>query len=306
MIWTEHLRTDPAYRPRLAACGLDNVTRILDRVDGRVAAWSRTTDTLFVPGQEDEPGFYIKRHFFPSWNKRLRGTFRGTFFGAHRGEAEYNALQHMRLLGIPAVRPVACGGRRVAHFLSACFLVTEEVPDACNLTSFAQDVRAGRCMLTRAQRTAIIITLAEQLRALHDTGFSHGNLFWRNVLIRFNVAGDPEFFFLDVQTRPLWGRVQVATQRWLRELAQTAVSATPFATRSDHVRFLQRYFAARRLSPERVQELREVDRLAQTWRAHEDRRIHMNRLFEVWNRQLALEGAPPSPAAPAPAGGSSS
>ena len=87
MIYTEHMRADPAYRERLRACGLDTVDKVLARVDGRVAAWSRTTDTLYVPGAGGTPGFYVKRHFFPNWIKRLRGTFRGTFFGMHRGQA---------------------------------------------------------------------------------------------------------------------------------------------------------------------------------------------------------------------------
>jgi hypothetical protein len=299
VIWTEHIRIDPAYRRRLAACGLDTVDRVLSRVEGRVAAWSRTTDTLFVPGADGQPGFYIKRHFHPGWKKRLRGTFRGTFFGAHRGEAEYNALHRMRVLGVPAVRPVAYGGRRIGHFLAACFLITEEVPEAQNLTSFAQDIVAGRRPQRHAERVALIHALADQVRALHETGFSHGNLFWRNVLIRSGPAGEPEFFFLDVQTRPLWGRVQVATQRWLRELAQTAVSAAPFATRADHVRFAERYFRQRRLKTEQRQKLREIERMSRSWRDHEDRRIHMNRLFEAWNQQLAVEWAETSATAAA-------
>ena len=115
---------------------------MLDRTDGRVAAWSRSTETLHVPGVDGAPGFFIKRYYYPTWRKRLRGAFRGTFFGVHRGRAEYGLLQEMRRLGLPAVRPVAYGSRRIGHFLKACFLVTEEIPGARNLTSFAGDVLA--------------------------------------------------------------------------------------------------------------------------------------------------------------------
>jgi hypothetical protein len=208
----------------------------------------------------------------------------------------------MRSLGIPAVRAVAYGGRRVAHFLTACFLITEEVPDAVNLTTFAQDVRAGRRALDRAGRLALLEALADQLAEIHATGFAHGNVFWRNVLIRTGPGNVPEFFFLDVQARPLWGRLGSRRAAWIRELAQTTVSALAFTTRTDRMRFARRYFNERRLSPARQADLREIERQAQTWQRHELRRVHMNRLFEQWNRELqreqtaaaALEGGRPA------------
>ena len=288
MVATEHMRIDPAYRERLAALGLDSVTKVLERVDGRITAWSRTTDTLYVPGADGTPGFYVKRHFFPSWVKRLRGTFRGTFFRMHRGQAEYRALNAMRCLGIPAVRAVAYGGRRVAHFLTACFLITEEVPDGRNLTTFALDVMAGRRELSTGQRHALVRTLADQVAAMHATGFAHGNMFWRNLLVREGLDGKPEFFFLDAQPPHTWRRWSAGVSPWLRELAQLAVSATPFTSRTDRLRFVRRYFSGQ-LTPEVKPQLRQIERLATTWRRHEERRIRMNGLFEGWSRQLLEE-----------------
>lgn len=289
MICTEHMRTDPAYRERLRACGLDTVEKVLARVDGRIAAWSRTTDTLYVDGTGGEPGFYVKRHYFPTWIKRLRGALRGTFFGMHRGQAEYHALNGMRALGIPAVRPVAYGERRSAHFLCACFLITEEVPEARNLTSFASEVVRGTRTLSFSQRSALIGTLAEQLAAMHAAGCSHGNLFWRNLLVRYGPDGGPEFFFLDAQPLHSWERLSPSGNWWLRELAQVAVSAIPFTTRAERLRFVRQYASAKRLTAESKAELRYIERLAETWRRHEDRRIRMNRLFEEWNWRLAEE-----------------
>ncbi len=289
MFATEHMSVDPAYRARLRACGLDSVAKVLARVDGRIAAWSRTTDTLHVAGPDGEPGFYLKRHFFPTWMKRLRGTLRGTFFGMHRGMAEYRALDRMRALGIPAVRPVAYGGRRIGHFLAACFLITEEVPSAVNLTTFASELRDGRRRLSPAQRSAMFETLAEQLAHMHLTGCSHGNLFWRNLLVRHGPDGRPEFFFLDAQPLHPWERLSPGGAWWLRELAQMTVSAMPFTTRSERLRFVRRYIGDEQAMSELKPQLRHIEKLAATWRRHEDRRIRMNALFEEWNRQLAVE-----------------
>ncbi len=304
MLSTEHMRIDPAYRERLRAAGLDTVAKVLRRVEGRVTAWSRTTDTLFVPGSDAMPGFYIKRHLFPTWTKRLRGAFRGTFFGMHRGQAEYRALDAMRSLGVPAVRPVARGGRRVAHFLSACFLITEEVPGAENLTTFAVDVAAGRRRLTAAQHREMARVLAEQLSAMHTVGCSHGNLFWRNLLVRHGPNGRPEFFFLDAQPLRPWKRLGPGGSWWLRELAQVAVSAMPFTTRTERLRFFRHYLHDTRPLAELKAPLRQIEGLAATWRRHEDRRIHMNSLFEAWNRRLIDESRSPRadgwPVAPEP------
>ncbi len=254
-----------------------------------MTAWSRTTDTLYVPGAGGTPGFYIKRHYFSRWANRLRLALRGTFFGMHRGQAEFLALNTMRSLGIPAVRPVAFGGRRTLHVLSACFLISEEVPEAQNLTAFAMDVTTGRRKLSRVDRNLLLRTLAEQLAALHGTGFAHGNLFWRNVLVRYGLDGRPEFFFLDPQPPHAWERVGAGAGWWLRELARVAVSAQPFTSRTERLRFLRYYLGVKRLTAEDKADVREIERLAGSWRPHEERRIRMTALFEEWGRRLAEE-----------------
>lgn len=289
MIFTDQMVIDPAYRETLQGLGLIRVPDVLERVEGRVVAWSRTTDTLYVPGCNGGIGVYVKRYFYPRWANRLRGAVRGTFFGTHRGEAEWRLLNSMRNLGIPAVRPVAHGARRAAHFVTACFLITEEVPGARNLTAFAQDVAAGRTKLTHEQRVRMISALARQIAEVHAACFEHGQLFWRNFLVRLGPTGDPEFFFLDV--RPRRGRRWLGRRArwWLDELAHVTASAMSFTTRAERLRFLREYFGAKRLTPEIRWYARLIDRLASRWEQHERQRIKMNNLFEEWNRQLGSE-----------------
>ncbi len=287
MFRSDHIRIEPAYRDGLRACGLDRVDAVLSRTEGRIVAWSRTTDTLHVSGPGGAPGFFVKRYLYTRWRKRLRGAFRGTFIGEHRGQAEFRWLSAMRSRGIPAVRPVACGARRIAHFVSACFLITEEVPDAANLTTFAADVCAGRRPLSGSQRSAMLDRLADQLAAMHAAGFAHGQLFWRNILVRIDPDSGPEFFFLDAEPpRRLPGR---AARMWPEELAAVTASALPFTTRSERLRFLLRYFGAERLTPELKPRARQIEAISARWERHERQRIKMNGLFEAWTRQLALE-----------------
>jgi hypothetical protein len=281
------MHVDPAYREALQACGLDSVQAVLRRLSGRVVAWSRTTDTLHVNGPGRTPGFFVKRYHYTPWRKRVRGFFRGTFFGEHRGRAEFRWLNAMRTLGIPAVRPVAWGERRVAHFVSACFLITEEVPEAVNLTTFAASVADGSRPLRPAQRREMALRLADQLAAMHGAGFAHGQLFWRNILVRLGPDELPEFFFLDAEPprrrRGRSGRV------WQEELAALAASAQPFTNRSERARFYRRYQGADRLTPALASAAAAVEQAARGHRRHEQQRIKKNGLFESWNRQLAGE-----------------
>lgn len=302
MFSSDLMHIDPAYRDALSACGLGRAGDVLARVEGRVVAWSRTTETLHVAAATGGPGFFLKRYFYPRWKNRLRGMLRGTFFGQHRALAEYRTLQSMRGAGVAAIRPVAYGARRIGHFVAACFLITEEVPDSCNLTSYAQRMppigAAGR-----AARRALLGGLAESVAHMHDAGCEHGQLFWRNILVRAAAHGLPEFFFLDPQPQPLgrWGRVP----SWrMHELAGLLVSAYPFTSRSERLAFLLRYAGATRLTPQLRQAAREIESFAAGMRRHESQRIKMNGLFDGWLRQLAVEnGERVQPATAASAAG---
>jgi hypothetical protein len=285
----DFIRIDPAYYERLRACGLERVESILSRVEGRVAAWSRTTDTVFVRDPLGGPGFYLKRYYYPTFRKRLRSALRGTLLGINRASAEARALKTLANSGVPTVRPVAVGGRRRLGLLTACFVITEEVPGSMNLTSFAQEVAAGRRRVTRPWRRACADVLGRQVAAMHAEGVSHGQLFWRNILIRSGITGHPEFFMLDTQPIARFERVGPGPAWWLRELAQLAVSAAPFTSRCEQIRFIRAYFSARRLDARLKQHVRTIAELQREHAAHERQRVKMNRLFEDWNRQLELE-----------------
>ena len=194
----------------------------------------------------------------------------------------------MRALGIPAVRPVACGSRRIGHFVAACFLITEEVPDGCNLTTLAHRLGPAHRPPSPELRRDLARRLARQVARMHAAGFAHGALFWRNIVARPGPDGAYEFFFLDAEPPRLWHRLG-NDEWWRAELAQLAVSAEPFTTRSERLRFLLAYADAARLNPELKACARAIDRLSARWRQHEIRRVKMNELFELWNQQLSVE-----------------
>lgn len=287
MIGTQHIWIDPAYVDLLRELGLASVEPILAFAGGRVCAWSRTTDTVHVPpAQANRPGVYLKRYYYPRWKNRLRGVFRGTFFGQHRAEAEAALLDEMRSLGILAVRPIAWGARRVGHFVTACFLITEEVPGACNLTTFAGHLGAARAVLPQRARRRLIRQFAETIGRLHDSGFSHGQLYWRNILVREHPIGGFDFHLLDA--RPRNRALKGAVRGWLAELGHLLASATPFTTARERLRFLAHYCETRGVRLDRG-EIAAVEQAAAGKASHEKQRILMNERFEAWSRALELE-----------------
>jgi hypothetical protein len=290
---------DPAYRPALAALHLDSVEGVLQCAAGSVAAWSRTTDTVRIDSSDVGVGFYLKRYLYPRWTNRARGAFRGTFFGRHRAQAEARLLRQMAALGLSAVRPVAYGCRRRAHFVTASFLITEEVPGARNLTAAARDVQQGRLTVTPAQRRQMLLSLAHQIAHMHEQRFAHGQVFWRNLLVRFGPCGDAEFFFLDARPRRGRRMFHGGGRWWMEELAQLDVSAAPFTSRTERLLFCREYFEYRRLTPELKSRLREIERLARRWTRHEQQRIRMNDQFEAWSRAVDRESRADSQAAAA-------
>ena len=186
MFVNECIVIDAPFREQLQRASLDSVRAALACVGDRLAAWSRTSDTILVRLPGDASSVYIKRYHYPRWRQRFRGMLRGTFFGMSRARSEYRALTRMRALGIQAVRPVAFGERRTGHFVRSCFLITEAVPGAMALSSFIRTFGHRREATPAVRvRREILSSLARQVRHLHEAGFVHRDLFWRNVLIRF-------------------------------------------------------------------------------------------------------------------------
>jgi len=289
----EYMHIEPPYRDALRASRLARVRDVLHAVDGRIAAWSRTTDTLYVPNALGGPGFYVKRYRYPTWRKRVRGALRGTLLGRHRAQREYRLLEQMRFLSLPTVRPVACGALRRLGFVHACFLITEEVPEAENLTTFAVHMSAANGAPDRRLARQISVYLARHVARMHEAGFAHGQLYWRNLLIRFGPGGAPEFFFLDPRPRRGRRRVGRTSDWWIDELAQLTASSLPFTQLRERLLFLRTYCRARNLNVDTAVLLRRIRRRARRWQPRENQRIRMSKRFATWNRRLEQEQSSP-------------
>jgi hypothetical protein len=279
----DHMVIDSAYRDQIRRAGLDSVQRVLDALGDEVVAWSRTTDTIRVDLDDCSAwtaAMYVKRYHYHRWRNRLKAMLRGTFFGKHRARAEYDALSVMRKLGIQAVRPIAWGERRCLHFVTRCFLITEAVPDSVSLSTFAISLN-GACpaKLPPKQRHGLIADLARKVRRMHDAGFAHGGLFWRNILLRDMADGRYEFHFLDASPGKRVWRKEVFHPDKMEDIAAITTLALTFCTRADRIRFARAYLDVDRVTPQQRAWLAQIDQLAAKYLDHETYRLKMSRLF---------------------------
>ena len=195
-------------------------------------------------------------------------------------------------MGIAVTPPIAHGARRIGHFVSACFLITEEVPNARNLTTFARDVACRPA-------ASVALAAAGDDRRPGPTGRqdARGRLLARAVVsggISWCASATTDRRSSSCSTRSRFR----AGAGWVprppgggASSPTWTVSALPFTTRAERLRFLRRYLRCGRLTPENKSHARTIDALSQRWQRHETQRVKMNDLFEEWNRQLAREPA---------------
>lgn len=284
MFVTDHISIDRPFREQLSQAGLDSVSTVLACVGDRLAAWSRTSDTIAHDLPNTNCTLFIKRYHYPQWSRRFRGMFRGTFLKMSRARSEYRALRLMRQLGIQGVRPIAYGERRIFHFLKSCFLITEAVPDAMPLSAFIMTFGSHRASARAVRfRREILLTLARQVRHMHDAGFVHRDLFWRNVLIRPMPGDRFEFYFLDASVGRRIRLLQRRQDSIVGDIAAMGAVAPNFCSKADQLRFLLEYLGLKKLSDEKRRWLRRVQSRSDLLRETELQRLQRGVVFD---RQL--------------------
>lgn len=273
----DSLRINPLDRDALRRAGLDSADALLKCLGDRIVAWSRSTDTVRVDLPESAGGgsLYVKRYHHLRWKPRIKAMLRGAFFGRSRARAEYDRLLALEARGAPVVHAVACGERRVLHFVRSSFLVTRAVPDAVSLTAFLHPPSGTKPPAAFLRRLAE--SLGRQIAALHRTGVIHGALFWRNILVRRDREGGFAFTLLDPPAARFLTAWRYTTAD---DLADLAAAALECGMRTEMMRFFLAYLGTRRLDSSQKALARDVLRRAEPLRPHEAYRLKMHRVFQ--------------------------
>ncbi|MBP7050929.1 MAG: heptose kinase [Phycisphaerae bacterium] len=180
--------------------------------------------------------YYVKRYW-------PRGKHARKALGRDHAETECRNLAYFARLGIPVPKVVAQGSQRTLGLLRRGAIVTEGVPLSSDLQTLActrPDLFHDRQWLSR-----VLGLVADYVCRLHEDGFAHRDLKWRNILV---TADDPSrVLFLDCPSGRHVSRLSLR-HSIVRDLAMLDKSARAFLSRTMRLRFFRRYVGRARLS----------------------------------------------------------
>jgi len=189
--------------------------------------------------------YYVKRYTGSGKGKSAIRLWFGLrrWFGLQRVRAEWQNLQTFRTWGIPTATLVAYGlERRLGRFTRGA-LITEEIRDTLNLAEMAH---AGDPRLRDRQWLAQVLRqVATITRTLHDAGFAHNDLKWRNLLV--DGAAVPTVYLIDCPSGGFY-RGAVLGYRIIKDLACLDKLAKTQLSRSQRLRFYLDYAQQQRLT----------------------------------------------------------
>lgn len=193
----------------------------------------------------------VQRYFL----KRYRASdfSLGDYLGRSKVRREWDNLLLFRRLGISTPEPVAIGERRLRGRFREGVLISAEIPGAVDM---------GRIMDSdphrfrdRAWFDQLCRQLALPLRKLHDYGFAHNDLNWRNVLITEHPQLRVYFFDCPTGRRWIW---PFRDFRIAKDLAHLDKMGRRYLSRTQRLRFFLYYRGHARLDAADKKVLRRV------------------------------------------------
>ncbi len=137
----------------------------------------------------DATDYYVKIYHRPG--RKLR-----RFMGRSRLRAEWENLFLFASLGIPIPEIIAFGEQRCCWHYSGGVLVTQSLSKVRDLASLADE---NHPFLQDSQwLQQVLKQVVKHTRALHNIGFIHNDLKWRNILV--SLESQPTVYFIDCPT----------------------------------------------------------------------------------------------------------
>ncbi len=167
--------------------------------------------------------------------------------------SEWDNLLFFRQLEIPTPLPVAYGESRDRGVFREGVLITAEVEYAMDLEALADS--GNPCLHDRAWFRQLCYGLAGPLRRLHDLGFTHNDLNWRNILLTLEPQLVVYFFDCPAGRRWSWPFLSF---RIVKDLTHLDKMGRRHLRRSERLRFYLIYAGRDRLSQRDKRILRRV------------------------------------------------
>jgi tRNA A-37 threonylcarbamoyl transferase component Bud32 len=274
MLKREHIVISAEWRPLLMTHGLTTVDGVYRLSKGLPVTRSGSTEVRRVLLGEAARSrvVYIKKYWLTNPNQIASGLTRGMVFGRGKARREYENLERLRRWEVDAPFPVAYGEERVCGCLVRSFLMSEEVTDPVPLSQWIRDMlrRLDDQATVRAWRRTLLTRLADAVGRLHEHGFVHHDLFWRNIIL--SGGGLETFSLIDAHKGRSWRDGEEPEAR-ARDLASLDAAAPFYFSKSERMRFFMRYRRVSRLRPEDKELIRRVLALAAPMRARQRERV---------------------------------
>ncbi len=190
--------------------------------------------------------YYVKR--YTGAGKNLR-----RYVGRPRIRAEWENLLNFHAWGIPSATVVGFGQERRRGAFVRGALITEELPDTSDLARIASQRDA------RLRDGAWVAHVSRQIawatRMMHDQGFTHNDLKWRNLLVDNRALGN--VYFIDCPGGSFWWGPMLR-YRIIKDLACLDKVARHHLSRSQRLAFYKLYLGKQRLDGADRKQLRAI------------------------------------------------
>ena len=190
--------------------------------------------------------YYVKR--YTGAGKNLR-----RYLGRPRIQAEWENLLHFHAWGIPSAIVVGFGQERAGGAFLRGALITEALPQTTDLAQLAKqhDPRlANRRWVTHVARQVALAT-----RMVHDQGFTHNDLKWRNLLVDDQALAN--VYLIDCPGGSFWWGPMLR-YRIIKDLACLDKLAKHHLSRSRRLAFYKMYLGKARLDTADRKQLRAI------------------------------------------------
>lgn len=207
---------------------------------------SQTSTSRLVKSILNGKTFYIKFYFGG------RDYFRD-YFGRSRARAEWENLRYFNQLGINAPKIVAFGEEKKRGRFFRGVLITEEVRGARDLVTLTKEEAA--LFHDRHWLDEVMKTIADYARKLHQRGFIHTDLKWRNILV--TKSAFPQVYLIDcpagAKKRGIFLRHGI-----IKDLACLDKKGKYQLSRTERLRFYLYYARLSRLTARHKRKIRKI------------------------------------------------
>ena len=242
-MWTFHPDCPAAARERFRT--LDKVFKLT----GKAITRDRLSHLIHIT--IGDAGYYVKRY-----SRAGKGLRR--WVGRSRLRSEWENLQRFERWNLPAARVMAFGIEKRGPFFKRGAVITAEISDT---TDLAQLVKQND---PRLKDAAWINTISRQVahaaRTMHHNHFAHGDMRWRNILVR--DTNTPRIYLIDCPGGKRW--VPPFLQyRKNKDIACLDKYGKTVLRRTQRLRFYLDYLGRDRLTAKDKRNLRHILRFFQ-------------------------------------------